>query len=525
MSEVLKGAVGLAVKGGPKVKNDKDDILLVRRILRANGYAVEETGGISKPDILKALVAAAKKANIDQASAYIAPNSPLMKALKPKYEQAKKRGDVGGTTEKVMMQKVKHGSQELLFLPRDYLTAKEKLFRSLERYSNQLVKSQNLNMKAYLQYSSAWANNNGMLEAFAQVVTIKAGRVKPPNKALAEAANKAVLALATTMGARNIGKLEADLKQAERSVNAFSADIDRFLKDFTGAAGGVAMSLSVTSAVGFAIVGGMAAPALFAATTLTAAQATVASAGSVAVVASLSSDLGKVTAKQKITLYEAVNNATIDGLVAIATAGIASKLPPNFTKGIAEKLAPRLAHSIAGVSGQQLTPYLTRFLTGAGDEACKAAIGQSMETFGKVIKTGGKAPSKKDFEESVGKVLLSGFGGGLMKDLSSFNENWTKQATKDIEGKLVPDLLKKLVKGNDLNAQQKAEIAKEMSDKFSEEVIKTGLTAYLKIGTGKENPKQMTAIAAKSALDNPALKKKLAAALEAEIKKKKAKKK
>ena len=95
MSEILKNAVGLAVKGGQKVKNDKDDILLVRRILRANKYNVSETGGID-PGLLKALSRAAAKAKIDPPIGVIAPNSKLMKALKPKYEQAKKNGSVGG---------------------------------------------------------------------------------------------------------------------------------------------------------------------------------------------------------------------------------------------------------------------------------------------------------------------------------------------------------------------------------------------------------------------------------------------
>jgi hypothetical protein len=276
------------------------------------------------------------------------------------------------------------------------------------------------------------------------------------------------------------------------------------------------MGLSVTSAVGFAIVGGMAAPALVAVTTMSAAQAAVASAGSVAVVASFSKDLGKATAKQKITVYEAINNATIDGLVAMATAGIASKLPPNFTKGIAEKIAPKLANTLAGASGQQMVPYLTRFLTGAGDEAFKAAIGEGIGTIGKTVKSGGKAPKKKDFDDSIKNILLSSLAGGLMKDLKSFNESWPKEAAKDIEQNVVPELLKEVSKGKSLTAAQKSEIAKAMSGKFKEEVIKNGTSAYLKIGKGKEKPAQMMQIARNSAI-TPSFKKKLRKALQAEV--------
>lgn len=530
MAEVLKGTVGLAVKGKPKPRNDPADVELLRRMLFANGYKVQQ-GGPAGPDLYREIIKAAGDNGIEMESALVEPNSPLTKALKARYERAKKDGDAGGggggegSGKGIRMLVVECNGKTLKMLGEDYKRAVDVVCKSLERYINQLARAQTQNRKVLVDYNYAWSSRKSFLESVAQVTTVKAGRIKPIDEALANAAHAAVLAASSAVYGRKIAGLDTKMKEAEKQVSASSRDVDRFLKEFTGSAGNVATVLTATSAVGFAIVGAMAAPIIAPQLGISVAAAGVLSQGSVAVVSSLSTDLGKVTANaaDKVTFYQALNNATIDGLVAAATAGIGNKLPLGFVGKISEKIAPKIAAKVGGVSAQQLTPVITRFLTGAGEEGCKSAVGEVMTYLGKKVKAGGMALSSDDFNEAVTKIVLSTVTGGLVKKLGEVNDGAVKELQEGMEGTIVTSI-RDVLKGKS-NAALTPKIEKAVSDaiaqKYAEEVTKIGLNATYSQIKGSESVGELVKWVKANALTHPKTKKMLEKAILEELKKRK----
>ena len=372
------------------------------------------------------------------------------------------------------------------------------VFKRLDRYIKALISNNNQNQKTYREYLESAKIKNGILNAITQAVVV-AGRVKYPNATLANASMKSCENLARAAGSKNLVQLRVALPQAEKAVNAFSADVMRFLNEFLGSAGTTATVLTVTSATCFAVVGALGAPILVTAGMTTAGAAMVAS-GGVSVLASAASELGGAASGQKVDLWQSVKNVAIDGTVGAATAGIASKIPLGFVEKIAKNLAPRLASKVPGIAAAQLTPFITKFLQGTGEETIKSAVGEAITLVGKIAKTG-KAPTEKDFEEAVMKIVATALTAGLLKNLASFNKIWAMKSRASLEGQIFPDALKAVMKGNNqLPPVIKAKVWAEVMGKVQEQVIQAGMVLVLDAAKGAFDEARMTAEAQKALL-------------------------
>jgi hypothetical protein len=380
------------------------------------------------------------------------------------------------------------------------------VFKRLDGYIKSLISTNTQNQKTVQEYKASAEVRNGFFDAVTQAVIVKAGRVKYPNDALASASMKACVNLGRAQGSKDLALLKVALPQAEKAVNAFSADVMRFLNEFIGSAGTTATVLTVTSATCFAVVGALAAPVLVTAG-MSAGGAAVASGAGVSVLSSAANELGAAASGQKMNLWESVKNVAVDGTIGAATAGIANKIPLGFVEKIAKNLAPRLASKVPGITAAQLAPFITKFLQGSGEETIKSAVGEAINIVGKIAKTG-KAPTEKDFEEAVMKIVATALTAGLLKNLGGFTKSWAMKSRSTLEGKIFPDVLKDVMKGNNTLAPvMKAKVWADVINKVEEQVMQAGTAQVLDAAKGAFDEAKMTADAEKALLKDAKIRK------------------
>lgn len=117
-------------------------------------------------------------------------------------------------------------------------------------------------LETYEHYLDVAQMKDGVLNAVAQVIIIKAGSVKMPNNKLCLKSISASGKLERAIMTGDLKLINDALPEAEKAINAFSNDLLRFLKEFTGSAQTTATVLMVSSAACFAVVGALATPVL-----------------------------------------------------------------------------------------------------------------------------------------------------------------------------------------------------------------------------------------------------------------------
>ncbi|MBC7156023.1 MAG: peptidoglycan-binding protein, partial [Rhodobacteraceae bacterium] len=350
MAAKLKAPVGLAPRKseGDPVRNNSEDVELVRKALVANGYKSLPVNGKVDGGLLKAIAAFQKKTGFKNPDQVVDPGSRTWKALAPALEKMLAEE---AKAEKIPMRKIKWKGKEYLLTEKDYQAMRLDIFKRLDRYMKSLIASNKLNQKTFNEYIETAQIKRGLMDAVTNAIIMSWRDVKFPSGTLAGRSAAATKQLERAIASKDLKLLQTALPEAEKAINEFSTDVLRFLKDFTGSAQSVATVLNVTSAVAFGIVGVMAAPVLVTATGMTAASAAVVSGAGVAVVQSTSQELGKHAAGQKVTVFESVKAVALDGAVGVLTAGLGNKIPVKWADELGAALAPKVAAKV---------PWLTK---------------------------------------------------------------------------------------------------------------------------------------------------------------------
>jgi hypothetical protein len=509
-NQKLRAPVGLSPRqsDGDTVKNNPDDVEFVRKMLVANGFKALPVHTKMDGGLLKAITAFQKQIGIKKPDQVIDPGGRTEKAGLPKFNAAEKE------MAKVKMVKVNYRNKDLLLTEADHKKLVTDVFKQLDSYIKDLIKNHELNVKTYESYLDTAQLKDGILNAVAQAIIMKAGGVKLPKVSYVTDSIKATGALQRAQMQRNIEALDKTLPEAEKAINKLTSEMLKFLKDFTGSAQTTGTVLMVSSAVCFAVVGALATPAIVTGTGMSLTAATVTSGTSVGVLSSASQELGKHASGQKVTLWDSVQAVVVDGTIGGLTAGIGSKIPLGFVDDMAKGLAPKIASKIPFMTSSQATNFISNYLAGSGQEVIKSAIGEGIKLVGKIAKSG-KSPTEKDFKEAVQAVLFSALAGGLLKNMSGFQKKWAYQAKDTLQGKILPDALAKLAKNNEIPKVIKAKMYAEVMNKISEEVLKAGYGAVLSSADGSENDAKLTDLANKALLKD----RKIQSLVEAELKK------
>jgi len=497
MAEKLKAPVGLSPRSsqGDTVRNNPDDVTLLRLMLRANGYNVPE-GSMMDAGLLKAIAAVQKKAGFKTPDQVVDPGGKTFAALSSKFEAAKKA--LEAEEAKIVMVKVRYQGKDLLLTPEDFEAMKAQVFKKLENYIKSIIRSHKNNLDTFEHYLDIAQIKQGYMQAITHALIMSVGRVKYPASSISGASIKAVGALERAVSSRDLVLLDKALPEAEHAVNAFTNEVQRFLSDFAGSAYATGTVLKVTSAVCFTVVAALGGGILVKGG-MTVAKAAASTGAAVGVLNSATSELGKVASGQDVSLFDSIWKVTVSGVIGALTGGVGSKIPLGFVEKMAGRVAPMLASKIPGLTAKQMTPVITNFLTSSGQETIKTAVGEGIGLIGKIATTG-KAPTEKDFDDAVQKVLLSLLTAGLVRNLATFQKKWAYDSRATLEGKIFPDVLSKLMKGkgNTLPPVIRAKLWADVWNKVSDQVIQGGLEAALNSNSGDYDAAKLTNEATKA---------------------------
>lgn len=510
----LSGPVGLnprQSKGKP-VKNKAADVTLVRKMLEANGIGKLGDAGTMDKGLLKAIGAYQKKVGFKTPDQVVDPGGRTFKALSPKYAKLLKE------QEKQVMVEVKYRGKVLQLTPQDHEKMVGEVFKKLDRYMKSLISNHKHCLKTYEHYLDVAQLKDGVLNAVAQAIIITAGSVKMPSSKIVGKSIMATGALERAIMSKSLTMLDTALPEAEKAINAFNAEVQRFLKDFTGSAQTTATVLSVTSATCFAVVGALAAPVLVTGAGMSATAAAVTSGASVGILKSGAEELGKHASGQKLTVWDSIWAVAVDGTIGGLTAGIGNKLPLGFCDKIAKAVAPKLASKVPFLAGKQLETFISNYLVGSGQETIKAAVGEAIKLIGVMMKSG-KVPKEKDFLAAVEAVIYTALLGGLVKNLGSFQKKFAYKHKDLLQGQILPERLAKLAKSNNIPKVLQAKLWADVMNKISDEALKAGHHEVFSRATGKESEKQLTDMASKAMLKDKGLQRLIDAELKKAMKK------
>ncbi|TLP68953.1 hypothetical protein FEE96_01305 [Parasedimentitalea maritima] len=498
----LTAPVGLSPREsqGKPVKNKAADVMLVRAMLSANG--IGPMGESKKMDsgLLKSLKTFQKKIGFKNPDQVVDPGGKTEKALKPKFEAQKREAA------KVVMVEVKYRGKILQLTEKDHEKMVKEVFAKLDGYMTSLIKNHKSCIDTHQDYLDTAMLKDGVMNAVAQAIIITAGSVNMPDMKIISRSIKATGGLERAIASKDLTKLDKALPEAEAAINAFNAEIQRFLKDFTGSAQTTATVLTITSATCFAVVGALAAPVLVTGAGMSATAAAVTSGASVGVLQSASQELGKHASGMKVTVWGSVQSIVIDGTIGGLTAGIGNKIPLKFCDKMGKAMASKLGSKVAFMSSAQLEKFIANYLAGSGQEVIKGAIGESIKLVGIWMKKG-KIPSEKDFDAAVESVLYSALLGGMVKNLGGFQKKWAYKNKDMLTGTILPDRFSKLAKSNTIPKTLQAKLWADVMNKVSNEGLKAGHHEIYARATGKESEKQLTDMAAKAMLKDKSLQK------------------
>jgi len=458
----LSAPVGLATRtdDGPAVRNKSADVIVLRKMLSANGGGeLGETGSVDA-GLLKALEKYQRKIGMKKPDQIVDPGGKTEKALFPKYSKAVKEA------EKVIMVKVRWKGQDLMMTEKDHARMQQEIFKNLDGYIKSLVKGHKLNLKTFQDYLDTAQLKDGIMNAVAQAIIMTAGSVKYPDSKVVGKSISAMGALERAVMSKDLKALNTALPEAERALRAFDAEVLRFLNDFIGSAKTTGTVCNVTSGVAFGIVGVLATPVLVTAAGMSAATATVVSAGSVAVVQSSAQELGKHASGKKLTAWDSVKSVA-------------------FGKQAASYFSGKLAANVTMLSSKKAEELLVKYFLGAGQETLKSAISEGAKMMGNMAKTG-KVPTEKDFNAAVMGIVAGGAFGGMVSSLSKFNKSWTYKNKALLTDKMLPERFAKLAKSNDIPATIRAKIWADVLGKVEGEAGKAGFNAVVGSMKGDE---------------------------------------
>lgn len=479
---------------GKPVKNKADDVLLIRKMLEANKIGPLGTSKKVDAGLLKAIAAYQKKIGFKRPDQVVDPGGRTVTALLPKFKAVIAAEAKAAKEPKL---EVTFRGKKIIVTQKEHDKLKAEVIKNLTPYMKSLIKNQKSCLETYQSYLDTAMIKDGVLNAVAQAIIIKAGSVKMPDNKLATRSISAAGKLERAISSKDLKQIDEALPAAEMAINAFSDDLLRFLKEFTGSAQTTGTVLMVSSAVCFAVVGALATPVLVTGAGMSVGTATVVSGAGVGVLQSASQELGKHASGQKVTVWTSVQSIVIDGTIGGLTAGIGSKIPLGFCDDMAKAVAPRLASKVPFMATKELEKFIANYIAGSGQEVIKSAIGEAIKVVGKIAKSG-KAPTEKDFNDAVQSVLYSALLGGLVKNLGGFQKKWAYKNKDMLQGKILPDRFAKLAKDNKIPNTLKAKLWAEVSNKVSDEMLKAGYGAVISSASGKESESQLTDMAAKA---------------------------
>jgi hypothetical protein len=416
--------------------------------------------------------------------------------------------------------KVRYQGKDIIVTEAELKKVTDKVLAQADRMAKVYRRQHDFNESVFEDYNDTAMMKDGIMDAIAQGVIVTVGRVKMIDVGILIKSLRAISALEIAIKKKDLKGIEATMPEAARALNAFNADVNRFLKKFIGSAQNTVTVLEITRTGCFMVVGALAAPVVVSGLGVSAVTAAIATGGGVAVLESAAMEIGKHAAGQKLTVWDSVKTVGIDGTIGVATAGISKKLPLKFVDDIADGLAGKVGGRVKSLSGPAAKKFVTMYLKEGMGDGIKTALGESVKIVGNSAKKG-KMPTEKEFKAAFSEIVLSSITAGPLKNLKKFEAQWAMKNHNLISKKVAPDILAKYMKKNALGKVEQAAIIKAVTSKVADKTAKFGLEKTFDTLTGKEGASEMIRAAEVEVLKDKKTQSLVEKAIQEELKKRK----
>lgn len=512
--QTLKSPVGISGKTGNAklVKNATNDVITLRRMLIANGHKIPEAGNFDAK--LGAVIKGVqKKAGIKEIDGVIVPGDKVCKALTPKYAAEEKQA----TNIKMLTFKISGKTYEMT--EADYKASQAKLFKTIEAPCKTLINQVNYTMDRYQFYLDTAMVKDGIAMALVQASIMTIGRIKFPDDKKMIKALDAKNALERSLRAKDLQQFCKAMRTAERDINVFVKEFRSFVQRMEGNGKAIQGALEVVKTTAFTSVEILAVPVVMTYTRLPPHKAYLVSKTAVAGVESLSVDLGKHIAGQKVTISGSVGRAgyAMAKELVLGWCGGKIKFKGAMLTRMMKVLGPALTKAFPFIPKGMAANFAARYIQGFGQEATKAVMDALVKAVEGWIKQG-KPPSKAEIDKLFDDVVKSAVLGGLGNNLGKFNTKWAAKHQMILRHKLIPLALKKIDSRHVVNATHREFLVKKMIGIMEKKTMNAGYEAVFETASGHESASALSAKAEAALLSDRSITAEIEAMIAAEVK-------
>lgn len=509
------------------VSNKPDDVKLVQLMLIANGYTVPVDGKVSS-GLIKAIKAfQSGKCKFKKPDGIIDPGMKTWAAGLPKLSAkiaADAKVDVVEVTEK----------GKTKYIPRKEFEQQQKaLLRKIENKANMMLGQADTWLDfckdAEATLLGAETFMNSMVEFTVRWANEKA---EPPYGPLNAAHSEALfLKNAVTASKPNWDRIAKQEAKAAKAYNKGVKAWNTFIDARIGTAGKFLTAATVTSEVSFAVVEVYMTARITVTRGMPPWQAHAVAAAGTEAMKSSAGEVGEYLAGNKVTFGGSAKKIVINSLFAGAAGAVGGKIGSAFLNGAATKLAAKLSAKFTSrLSTKAIELFFKKFLaTGPGQAMVENAAKEAVGLFKKTVEKG-KAPSQKDFEEAVLKIMVgSALGSKAAKSLSAWDmkvpaktqafltDNLTPKTLEAVKKGLAKDYGKQLV--SDVSGKIYAEIVGKVKGGFLNKSVEQGVLYASSRFTGDQTEGQLQKLTEEGIKRDAALQKEIRSFIEKELRK------
>lgn len=493
---------------GKAVKNNKADIELVQQMLIDNGASGITITGRSDAKLVKAIQAFQKSSlRYAKPDGIVDPGLATEKKLVTKYATAQKKRD------SIKYAKVTIKGKEYIVTEAELKKVKSDAIKGLKPLLAVYRTQYDVCWEIYQKYETVAIFEKTYLAAVSTLLVLSYSGVSLPSGSFATKASSDLARAERALSSGDFAGFSRYLPAAEASVNKFSDEMYKFLKAFNSSASTIHTTLTLTTAVGWVVVGALAGPVLVTGAGLTAAQSVIVAGGTTAALQSVSTEVGKIAMSEKPitvgTIAKAALNIQIDALTGAVTGALGSKIKLQFIDDLAKKLSPMMVKTLSGyMSEKAVQALLKTYLANSGKALVTSAAEEAISLIGKTAKSGGKPPTQKELLDSAANILFKTLTAGLIKNLQSFNAKWSLAARDTIAKKLGESAIGKLTKDKDIGRMVQAKLVKDIgTGAIGGVAAKFGFDKAIESATGSESVDKLLTSAEKAVLIDAKIKK------------------
>lgn len=402
---------------GKDVKNNPADVMICRKLLAASGIRIKVSKS-ADAGFVKAIKVFQRSLGFKYPDGVIDPNRKTFRTL---VKRASKSKDAAGATA-IDAYMVPVGGKKHPLSKKDYERAVAETCKKLQRIVVAMRSHYETVDQTAQFYIDAATGASGFMDALVSWASSLKADIPPP---YFPSAGKAHVLLGKAEGAvkaKNISLALDDMKKAQKAINAYAAEVQKYGNKICGGAKDMQENLELVRDTSFEIAGYIASAYLVARGT----SPTAAKAGSGAVfgmIKSASTQYGRSLAGYDDSLGENVATVLLDGVVGGVKGGLSAKYVDKFGDQVATKIVSRPPFSTAGKS--VVKNLAKKFMEGAGKQAVTEAFEGVLATaaeYGKssVIK-GKKFNWSAQLEKTLVDALFKVITAGLFKNVEAAN--------------------------------------------------------------------------------------------------------